>query len=151
MQRLARNSENFHYVFDAAISPALRVELGESFVVETEDAFSGALFEEGVLPVPEQFPELGSTPPRVNPVTGPVYVNGAERGDLLAVTLERIEPAPVGVHAIVEGWEPGVSGRFVFRADDAHRRHDRGSAGVRPRVDDLAVTPRRGMESPSHL
>jgi acetamidase/formamidase len=112
MQRLTRDPANYGYVFDPAVPPRLTVALGESFVVETEDAFSGALFEEGVLPTEEQLPHLlAPVPPRVNPVTGPVYVEGVERGDLLAVTLERIEPAPTGVHAIVEGWEPGTSWR----------------------------------------
>jgi hypothetical protein len=49
MQRLSRDREHLHYVFDPAVPPAIEVEPGESFVVETEDAFSGALFEEGVL------------------------------------------------------------------------------------------------------
>lgn len=111
MQRLTRAPQNYHYVFDPDVPAAMQVELGESFVVETEDAFSGALAAEGVVPDPNDFPHLRSVPPRVNPVTGPVYVSGVEAGDLLAVTLERIEPAPGGVHAIVEGWEPGASWR----------------------------------------
>lgn len=59
MQRLTREEQNRHYVFDPALPPALTVESGESFVVETEDAFSGALSEEGVLPVPETRASLG--------------------------------------------------------------------------------------------
>lgn len=151
MQRLSRDREHLHYVFDPAVPPAIEVEPGESFVVETEDAFSGALFEEGVLPVPEQFPELGSTPPRVNPVTGPVYVNGVGPGDLLAVTLERIEPAPAGVHAIVDGWEPGRTARRSLPRAPRRRCGSRrsSSAGARPARTPSRCPRARGRRSPT--
>lgn len=31
-----------------------------------------------------------------HPLVGPVYINGAERGDVLAVTIESIDPGPIG-------------------------------------------------------
>ena len=39
-------------------------------------------------------PDLGFGP--VHPLTGPVYIEGAEVGDVLAVTIENIDPGPVG-------------------------------------------------------
>ena len=49
----------------------------------------------------------------VHPMTGPVYINGAEAGDLLAVTLVDIEPGPYGYTSITGGgW---VTDRFENR------------------------------------
>jgi acetamidase/formamidase len=40
--------------------------------------------------------------PYVNPVTGPIYVDGAEKGDTLAVTIVEIKPArEFGVSATI--------------------------------------------------
>jgi formamidase len=41
---------------------------------------------------------------RVHPVTGPLYINGAEPGDLLAVTIEDIETKPFGFTAQIPGF-----------------------------------------------
>lgn len=103
VQRLTRVPENLQYVFDPSVEPRLRVRLGERFVVETEDAFSGCLLEEGTLPTPEHWPHITSTPVRADPLTGPVYVEGVRRFDTLVVRIERIEPAAFGVNAIIEG------------------------------------------------
>ena len=40
----------------------------------------------------------------VHPMTGPVYVEGAKRGDILAVTLIDIEPDEYGYTTIVPGF-----------------------------------------------
>jgi formamidase len=49
----------------------------------------------------------------VHPITGPVHINGAEAGDLLAVTLLDIEPGPFGYTSITNGgW---VTDRFEER------------------------------------
>ena len=40
----------------------------------------------------------------VHPMTGPVYIEGAERGDVLAVTLVDIEPDQYGYTVIVPGF-----------------------------------------------
>jgi len=49
---------------------------------------------------PDEFAS-GDSNPRlsfgvVHPLTGPVYIEGAEVGDVLAVTIEKIDPGPVG-------------------------------------------------------
>jgi acetamidase/formamidase len=43
-------------------------------------------------------------PARVNPVTGPIYVEGARPGDALCVTFERFEPSGFGWSAIIPGF-----------------------------------------------
>jgi acetamidase/formamidase len=74
-----------YYTISARNPPRLRVDPGETVRIETEDAFSGQVRKDGdrrdVKAVP--YP---------NPQSGPIYVNGAESGDCLAVKIEGIEP-----------------------------------------------------------
>ncbi len=95
MQRIPRQRA-LGYLFSKDIEPVLRVKQGESFIVETEDNVSGCIRGKEQLPTEEFVPGLGHTPARVNPVAGPIYVEGAKKGDLLAVHIERILPAPQG-------------------------------------------------------
>ena len=53
-----------------------------------------------------------------HPLVGPVYINGARRGDVLAVTIERIDPGPIGWTAAspagFAGDAAGVERRFIL-------------------------------------
>ena len=89
MQRITRD-QAMEYEFDRRHPPKLRVAQGESFVVETEDAGSGLIRSPDVAPHLDDLPTRKFDPPKGNPIGGPVYVKGAERGDLLAVTIEKI-------------------------------------------------------------
>jgi amidase len=86
-----------NFTFDHRLEPALYVELGESFAIETEDAPGGYLKDASDLLTPEHSPLRRRVPPLSNPTGGPVYVRGVERGDVLVVNVEKIEPAPQGV------------------------------------------------------
>lgn len=67
--------------------PALRVKPGTVIQMYTEDCFGGAVTGANTLPSEVcVFPYL-------NPVTGPIYVEGAQPGDTLAVHFIEIEPA----------------------------------------------------------
>jgi len=66
-------------VLSADIEFPYRVALGETIEVETADCFGG-------YPGRPDVPGLGA-----NPVTGPLYVEGVEAGDTLAVRVENIE------------------------------------------------------------
>jgi acetamidase/formamidase len=98
-------AENTHARFSAAVPPALTVPSGAVVEVFTKEATDGQL-------------ELGSTAADVlavdfdpiHPLTGPVYVEGAEPGDVLAVTLHEIE-------VLDWGWT-GVFPGFGFLADE---------------------------------
>jgi amidase len=132
LRRLPR-PETMAYAFDPAAEAQLEVEPGESFVVETEDAFSGRLRREGTLPTPEFLPEMASSPGRFNPVSGPVHVRGAEPGDTLLVHIERIEPAPEGVIALFADMGPGATWRDWRLFDGARRytvTHEPGPSGT---------------------
>ncbi len=74
----------------------LSVEPGERFLVETQDNFFGKIKTEEDLPTPDQFPFLRREPWEVNPVAGPIHVEGLEAGDLLVLDIEDIIPSECG-------------------------------------------------------
>ena len=85
-------------------APVVRVRPGETVVLDTADCFSGQ-----VRSVDAAMASVDWT--HVNPASGPVYVEGAEPGDVLAVRIERVEVVSPGVMAVSDGF--GVlSGRF---------------------------------------
>ncbi|MBP1724701.1 MAG: fmdA [Deltaproteobacteria bacterium] len=88
MKRILREQAKV-YCFDRSLPPKLRVSPGEKFVVETEDASSGYLCKEGQSPLNRPFIDE-TWPPSANPVGGPIYIEGARRGDLLAIKIEDI-------------------------------------------------------------
>lgn len=64
--------------------PALTIQPGETVSVETEDAFSGQVRKEGDKRDRQKMP-YG------NPQSGPICIDGAEKGDTLAIHIEKIE------------------------------------------------------------
>ena len=82
--------------FGAHLEPRLSVEPGERFLVETQDNFFGEIKTEEDLPTPERFPFLRHQPWKVNPVAGPIRVEGLKAGDLLVLEIEDIIPSDRG-------------------------------------------------------
>lgn len=74
-----------YYEFSRHNEPRIRIEPGESLVVETEDAFSGQIRTDADRRDKTKVP-FG------NPLSGPIEVVGAERGDALAVRIHGIRP-----------------------------------------------------------
>jgi amidase len=72
------------YTMGPYAEPVARAKSGETVAIYTEDAFGGSITSEDDRPSEV----LG---PYLNPQTGPVYVEGAEPGDTLAVRIEEIE------------------------------------------------------------
>lgn len=89
MQRIGREDAR-KYAFDWRDEPLLRVQCGESFEVETYDASTGYFKTEADKAVPGRRPGFDRLPPLANPIGGPVWVVGAERGDTLVVSVESI-------------------------------------------------------------
>lgn len=87
MQRIEREQAR-QFAFDWRDEPQLRVQPGESFQVETWDASSGYFQSEEDLAIPARRPGFDQTPPLVNPVCGPIYIEGAEPGDTILVRIE---------------------------------------------------------------
>jgi len=71
------------------IEPVVEVDPGDTVVYETRDAFDGQLNGQSTA---EDVANLDLGP--VHPLTGPVYVKGAEQGDLLEVELVAVEADP---------------------------------------------------------
>jgi acetamidase/formamidase len=88
----------YHYVYGPYADPVLRVRPGDVVVAETLDAFEGRLRSESDSPTALlNFPFL-------NPQCGPIAVEGAEKGDVLAVRILSIEPRgeqPIGTTALI--------------------------------------------------
>ena len=81
------------------ITPVAEVEPGQVVGVETRDAFDGFI---NLATTAEDLhnANLGV----VHPLTGPVYVKGAEPGDLLEVTIVEVEPQPFGFTVQLPGF-----------------------------------------------
>lgn len=76
----------YHYTYSAFPEPVLKVDPGAVVSAETHDAFEGAIRTERDMPTEKlNFPFL-------NPQNGPIWVNGAEKGDCLAVLIKSIVP-----------------------------------------------------------
>jgi len=76
----------YHYVYGPYVKPVLTVDPGAVVSAETHDAFEGAIKYETDIPSKIlNFPFL-------NPQNGPIWINGAEKGDTLAVYIESIVP-----------------------------------------------------------
>jgi acetamidase/formamidase len=92
MQRIVREQAR-KFAFDWRDEPLLRVRPAETFEVETWDASSGYFKTPQDLAIPGRRPGFDRSPPQANPIAGPVYVEDAERGDTLVVTIEDITVA----------------------------------------------------------
>jgi acetamidase/formamidase len=77
--------EPLNYEFSRHLEPKVRVESGTTLCVEAEDALSGQIRTNADR-------RDKATVPYSNPVAGPIFVNGAEPADALAVTIEEIRP-----------------------------------------------------------
>ncbi|MGD0330565.1 MAG: acetamidase/formamidase family protein [Nitrososphaeria archaeon] len=72
----------YYSTYSALHPPAFEVDNGETFTVETADAYRGKIRSESDLPTSDRIPfENG------NPQSGPIYVKGAEKGDVLSVEI----------------------------------------------------------------
>lgn len=139
-QKLTR--DNCHFTFSPSHQPALRIQPNEMVHIETFDCFKGAYFEpvEGELdnyalheqPIPVANPESVTVArSKLNPVTGPIHVEGALPGDILSVKVHHIHPRRRGVTA---SFGPGTGqlgkkvGRSCIRYFDIKK--DRKSAAM---------------------
>jgi len=122
-------------------TPVLQVEPGTQVRFETWDALHGQ-----VRSADESFANLDWS--RINPATGPLYISGAEPGDVLSVKINKIEVAESGI--VMCGKGMGVMGSvlqgsaakivsivdgFAHFSDDIHLPLNKmvGVIGVAPR------------------
>lgn len=91
--------QHHHHGWDNANKPVLQAAPGETVLFETVDSSGGQLGASSTL---EDLKVLDFG--KVNPVTGPVHIDGAEPGDALKVTVERFEPSGWGWTANIPGF-----------------------------------------------
>ncbi len=108
------------------IPMAAEADPGEPIIFVTRDAFDLTLD-------PDEFSSAKQRPREgigiVHALTGPVHIRGAKAGDVLAVTIEAIEPAKVGwTDASAFGFggdQFGTDGRFiVWRLNNEYAESD---------------------------
>lgn len=78
----------YSYVVSGHRTPVATVEPGEIVEVYTTDTYGGRAVEEEDWPANS----VKNPSPGNNPLTGPIYINGAMPGDVLAVHIHKIEP-----------------------------------------------------------
>ncbi len=145
-------TENTHNRFSSAIPPVLRVASGAVVEMHTKEATDGQLTVESDV---SDVATLDFDP--IHPLTGPVYVEGAEPGDVLAVTLHDIQVGNWGWAAIVPGFgfladvfpDPYLKTFDIPEGATETRFNDRisiplapfaGVMGVAPATDSMLVT-----------
>lgn len=85
LKTISNGPGEYAYVIGPYREPVATVKPGETFVVETADAFENKVdsADADITALIEM--------PYVNPLVGPIYVEGAEKGDTLAVRIGPIE------------------------------------------------------------
>src|SRR5262249_2519392 len=94
--------------YDNAQKPVLTINSGDTVVMETMMHFHDRLLPGGawldeLLKIRQEYPGRGA-----HTLTGPIYVEGAEPGDVLKVKINKIVPRSYGVNMNY----PGLLGQF---------------------------------------
>lgn len=88
-----------HWAWDNALKPALAVAPGDTVEIETLDPGGGQIRPDSTA---ADVAALDFR--RVNPATGPIFIEGVEAGDLVRVTLMEIAPCGWGWSALIPGF-----------------------------------------------
>ncbi|MEZ6139993.1 MAG: acetamidase/formamidase family protein [Zavarzinella sp.] len=133
MQGITRDRTK-KYAFDWREPPELHVAPGEKFFIETWDASGGYFQSESDLAIPGLRPGFDRTPPLVNPIAGPVFVEGVSSGENIAVTIHSIEVGDFSWVAVGPGRGPlGDSQKFPDCSKSYTTkifRHQKGPSGT---------------------
>lgn len=113
---------HIHHGWNNAFPARLTIAPGETVHFETVDASSGQLTRESTA---ADLAKLDLA--RVNPVTGPVYVDGAGPGDALKITVLSLRPSGWGWTGNIPGF-----GLLTEQFPDAHLHHWHYDPGLKP-------------------
>ena len=150
MRRISFCEVGLKYALSPFDEPVLQVDPGETFIVEVEDASSGQIRKSTDRRDRRRIP-FG------NPVVGPIYVKGAEKGRGISVSIIEIKPTiGQGATYLSEFNEEYLPGTPVLRflgkslpreprickiADDGVYFSDRLILPYRPMVGTIGVAP----------
>ena len=97
--------------FSSELKPALIIESGDRIDIETYSGFyvydkaPPEFLTPEFLDICQNLPRDRKVGPGPHLLTGPIYINNAEPGDVLEIKLEKIYPSlPIGFNAIRPGW-----------------------------------------------
>ena len=93
------HANHHHFGWDHSIPPVVTIAPGTTIEFECPDASGGQLSAKSSV---ADVPHLDFA--KVNPVTGPVFVDGAEPGDALKVTIHEFKPSGFGWTANIPGF-----------------------------------------------
>jgi acetamidase/formamidase len=88
-----------HHGWDNSLAPAARIAPGESLEFDVSDASGGQLGETSTLDAVARLDFA-----KINPVAGPVFIEGAQPGDVLKITLLSFVPSGWGWTANIPGF-----------------------------------------------
>lgn len=135
--------ENHQFSFSSEHPAAITISTGELIHVQTWDCYKGVITnaENALAHIDDS---------NINPVTGPIYVEGAEPGDTLSVTLHDIRPLTRGVARTYPGngqlqhllTKPYA--RFFDVIDGRVKMNERVSFPASPMLGVIGVAPESG-------
>ena len=88
-----------HHGWNRSNPPVLTIAPGQTVEIETVDSSGGQLSPSSSVSDIARL-DFG----KVNPVTGPIYVDGAKPGDALRITIESFRPSGWGWTALIPGF-----------------------------------------------
>jgi len=92
------SSDKTHNRWDKDLPPVLHVDPGDLVEIETKEGSDG-----DVRPDSGAKDVAKSDPNKVHPLSGPIYINGAKKGDTLVVRVVNVEPGSWGWTGIIPG------------------------------------------------
>lgn len=133
--------------FDRTLPPRLKVRSGDEVRIQTHDARSGRLRRPA--DVHKTAPAPGDAFPRTNPATGPIWVEGCQPGDTLAVTILAVDLDPVGFIIARPEWGTarGMTPELVAKllpVENGFIHFDQLRLPIRPNIGVLATAPADG-------
>jgi len=135
--------ENFIYEMSPKHKPVLIVSSGTQLVIETYDCFLNQITSSETM-----YQSIDWT--KINPATGPIFVEEAEPGDVLVVNIQKIELADKGV--MVTGPDLGVMGgnidNFSIKIVPIHKNkaifNEKIQLSINPMIGVIGVAPKKG-------
>ncbi|ALG91414.1 MULTISPECIES: acetamidase/formamidase family protein [Actibacterium] len=93
------HGRHHHFGWDRSIPPVATVAPGSNLHFECLDSSGGQLTKDSTVA------DIGALSfDKINPVTGPIHVDGAEPGDILKVQIDGFEPSGFGWTANIPGF-----------------------------------------------
>ena len=96
------------YAFDAATEPVISIDQREVLTIETMDCFA-----EQIKCKTDTMDSFDWS--RVNPATGPVYINGVKAGDIVRIDILKIEIADSSLMVCIPG--AGALGKHITESE----------------------------------